>query len=148
MNRLTKTALIVAMLLGGVSAVAAQISIGVRIGPPPPPRVVRIVPDRPGPEFIWIEGYWYPVGNHYRWHQGYWSRPPYEGARWVGPHHDGERFYEGYWEGERGRVDHDHRWDRDHDRDFRDHDRYRDDEHDRDRDRGHDREHDRDDHDR
>jgi hypothetical protein len=147
MNRFTKTVLIVAMVLGGVSALAAQISIGVRIGPPPPPRVVRIVPDRPGPEFIWIEGYWYPVGNHYRWHQGYWSRPPYEGARWVGPRHDGERFYEGYWEGERGRVGHDHRWDKDHDRDFRDHDRYRDDHHDRDRE--HDRdEHDRGDHDR
>jgi hypothetical protein len=142
MNRFTKGMLVAAMLLGGVSALAAQISIGVRIGPPPPPRVVRIVPDRPGPEFIWIEGYWYPVGNHYKWHQGYWSRPPYEGARWVGPHHDGERFYEGYWEGERGRVGHDHRWDRDHDRDFRDHDRYRDDHHDGDR------EHDRDEHDR
>ena len=42
MNKLTKTALIAAMLLGGVSASAAQISIGVRIGAPPPPRVVRV----------------------------------------------------------------------------------------------------------
>jgi hypothetical protein len=133
MNRLTKTALIAAMLLGGVSALAAQISVGIRIGPPPPPRVVRFAPDRPGPDFIWVEGYWYPVANHYRWHAGYWSRPPYEGARWVAPHHDGERFYGGYWEGEHGRVEHDHRSDRDHDRDFRDHG---------------DREHDRDDHDR
>jgi len=139
MNRLMKTALIAAMLLGGISAAAAQVSIGVRIGPPPPPRVVRVLPSRPGPDFFWIEGYWYPVGNHYKWHPGYWTRPPYEGARWNPAHHDGERFYEGYWEGERGRVDHDHRWDHDHDRDRRwdrDHERN----HDRD-----DREHDRDD---
>jgi len=24
----------------------------------------------------------YPVGRHYRWHRGYWTRPPYHGARW------------------------------------------------------------------
>jgi hypothetical protein len=47
----------------------------------------------------------------------------------VLPRHDGERFYEGYWEGDRGRFGHEHRWDRDRDRDFRDRD------HDRDHDR-------------
>ena len=138
MNRFTKTVLVAAMLLGGVSALAAQVSVGIRIGPPPPVRVVR-VPRSPGPGFLWVGGYWYPVGNRYRWHEGYWTRPPYEGARWVGPRHDGERFYEGYWEGERGRVEHDHRWDHDHDRDARGRDRDdrgRDrDDHDRDRDR-------------
>jgi WXXGXW repeat (2 copies) len=73
----------------------------------------------PGPGFVWIDGYWYAAGSRYRWHQGYWSRPPYEGAHWVGPRHDGERFYAGYWEGGHGRIEHDHRWDRDHDRDYR-----------------------------
>src|ERR1700680_4736432 len=124
MNRLTRTALIVAMLLGGVSALAAQISIGVRIGPPPPPRVVRIVPDRPGPEFAWVEGYWYPVGNHYKWHQGYWTRAPYAGARWLAPRYEGGQYFGGYWEGERGRMEHDHRWDRDRERDYRERDRH------------------------
>ena len=79
---------------------------------------------------MWVEGYWYPVGNRYKWHDGYWTRPPYAGARWIGPHHDGERFYEGYWESDRGRYEHDHRWDRDRDRDY---DRGREREHDRDR---------------
>jgi len=130
MNKFTRGIFVVAMLLGGVSALAAQVSIGIRIGPPPPARVVRVLPQRPGPEFVWIAGYWYPVGNHYKWHQGYWTRPPYEGARWVPARHDGERFFDGYWEGERGRVDHDHRWDHDHERD---HDRYREDEHDHNR---------------
>jgi len=78
-----------------------QVSIGVRIGPPPAPRVVRVHPRSPGPGYFWVDGYWYPVGNRYRWH-------------------------EGYWDGGRGRFNHDHRWDRDrrnrdygHDRDDR-----------------------------
>jgi len=121
--------LLLLTLVGGAS-VFGQVSIGIRIGPPPPPRVVRVLPPRPGPEFIWIDGYWFADGSRYRWHDGYWTRPPYEGARWIGPRHDGERFYAGYWDGDRGRFDHDHRWDRDRDR--RDHDRR---DHDRDRDR-------------
>jgi hypothetical protein len=30
----------------------------------------------------------------------------------VEPRHDGERYYEGYWDGNRGHVAHDHRSDR------------------------------------
>jgi hypothetical protein len=99
----------------------AQVSIGIQIGAPPPPRVVRVMPARPGPEFVWVGGYWYPVGNHYKWHDGYWSRPVYGGARWVEPRYEGGRYFAGYWDGDAGRRDHDHRWDKDHDR--RDHDR-------------------------
>jgi hypothetical protein len=131
--------LIAVFLLCGT--VRAQVSIGIQIGAPPPPRVVAVVPPTPGPDFFWVEGYWYPVGRHYKWHGGYWTRPPYAGARWVAPRHDGERYFAGYWDGDRGRFEHDHRWDRDHDRDR---DRW----HGDDRDEHHDREdhHDRDDH--
>ena len=123
MRNSLRTMMFAAMLLACGSGFA-QISIGIRIGPPPPPRVVRVLPPRPGPEFVWVAGYWYPVGNHYRWHAGYWTRPPYVGARWVVvPHHDGERYFAGFWVGDRGRIEHDHHWDRD--RDFREnhHDR-------------------------
>ena len=75
MGSFMKTTLL-AMLLAGGSVLGAQISIGVRIGPPPPPRVVRVLPPRPNPEFVWVEGYWYPVGKHYRLHEGYRTRPP------------------------------------------------------------------------
>ena len=107
------------MLLAGGTIAAAQVSIGIEIGAPPPPRVVRVRPPGPGPEFVWIEGYWYPVKGHYRWHEGYWTRPPYPDARWVQPRHDGRRFFEGYWDGGSGRVEHDHRWDRERQRDGR-----------------------------
>ncbi|HYW46266.1 MAG TPA: YXWGXW repeat-containing protein [Bryobacteraceae bacterium] len=109
--------LAVALLAAG--SIFAQISVGIRIGPPPPPRVVRVRPVAPGPGYVWLDGYWYAVGSRYRWHAGYWTRPPYEGARWVVPHHDGERFFAGYWDGDHGRLEHDHHWDRDHDRDYR-----------------------------
>lgn len=118
--------LLAMLLFAGVCSFAADISVGIRIGPPPAPRVVAVRPANPGPGFFWVEGYWYPDGKHYKWHDGYWTRPPYEGAHWVGPHHDGERFYNGYWDGDHGRRDHDHRWDHDRDRDDREH-------HDRDR---------------
>ena len=119
---------LLAMMLLAAGAVFSQISIGIRIGPPPPVRVLRVRPVAPGPGYFWVDGYWYPVGNHYKWHNGYWTLPPYPGARWVMPHHDGDRFFDGYWEGDRGRRDHDHHWDRDKhrrdkDRDDRDHDR-------------------------
>ena len=119
------TLLTLPLLCGGI--LFAQISVGIEIGAPPPARIVPVRPIAPGPGFFWIEGYWYPVGHHYKWHEGYWTRPAYPGAVWVVPRHDGQRYYEGYWEGERGRLAHDHRWDhdreRDHDRD-RDHDRH------------------------
>lgn len=114
-----KTKLIVLMLLA-TGAVFAQLSIGVRIGAPPEPRVLRVQPRSPGADYTWVGGYWYPVGNHYKWHDGYWTRPVYAGAHWVEPRHDGSRYFEGYWDGGHGQIAHDHRWDRDrdHNRDY------------------------------
>jgi hypothetical protein len=144
MRNFIRTTLLSSVLLSSMSLLgipaSAQVSVGIRIGAPPEPRVVAVVPAQPDPEFTWIDGYWYPAAGHYRWHEGYWSRPPYEGARWVGPRHDGERFYNGYWEGSHGRVEHNHKWDHDH---ARDHGRYHDhDDHD---DHGHGHGHDHDD---
>jgi len=135
-NFIRKSLLLAVILLACGSASQAQVTLGIRIGPPPRPRVVRVTPQSPGPEFAWVNGYWFPAGHHYKWHDGYWTRPPYEGARWVEPRHDGQQYYAGYWDGDHGRLEHDHRWDKDHDRDQnhdRDHDRdqnhYRDDDH-------------------
>jgi len=108
-------------LLFLASPAKAQISFGIQFGtPPPPPRAYRVNP-MPGPDYVWVEGYWYPQGNRYRWHDGYWTRPPYPGAYWVQPYWDRGRYYEGYWGTPRGDYRHDHRWDRDNRR--RDYDR-------------------------
>jgi hypothetical protein len=113
-----KNKLLVLTLLAAGSMFAG-ISVGINIGAPPPPRVIAVQPVSPGPGYTFVSGYWYPVSGHYRWHEGYWSRPPYEGALWIGPHHDGRQYYAGYWQGPgRERMEHNHRWDRDHDRDY------------------------------
>jgi hypothetical protein len=112
-----KTKLLSLMLLAA-GAVFGQISIGISIGPPPPPRVYRVRPVAPAPGFVWVDGYWYPQGHKYRWHDGYWTRVPYAGAAWIGPRYDGGRFYEGYWQGPRGDFKHDHKWDKKRERDW------------------------------
>src|SRR5579872_6243668 len=121
-----KNKLLALLFLAGIAAFG-QVAVGIRIGPPPPPRVIAVRPPAPGPDFAWVDGYWYPVGRRYEWHEGYWTRAPYPSAVWVGPHYEGGRFFAGYWNGDRGRFEHDHRWDHDRDRrdwDRRDHDRH------------------------
>jgi hypothetical protein len=108
--------LLAAVLLAAGMIYGAQISVGIRFGPPPPPRVVRVQPRSPGAGYLWINGYWYPNGSKYRWHDGYWSRPPYEGATWVGPRHESGQYFNGYWDGSRGHEDHNHQWDRERNR--------------------------------
>jgi hypothetical protein len=116
MKRLVKILIVATIALLPASAARAQISFGVRIGEPPAPRAYR-VPPRPGPDYEWIEGYWYPDRGHYKWHDGYWTHPPYAGAYWVSPYHVGGQYYEGHWDGAHGDLRHDHRWDRGKDRD-------------------------------
>jgi hypothetical protein len=104
--------LLAVMLLAG-SSVFAQVSVGIRIGPPPSPRVIRTRPRSPGVGYAWVDGYWYPSNNRYVWHNGYYTRPPSEGASWVGPRYEGQQYYEGYWSGNGRQIPHDHRSDRD-----------------------------------
>ena len=111
MNRCLQTLALSALLLVPASAAQAQISFGIHIGEPPAPRAYR-VPSRPGPDFVWVEGYQYPEGGHYKWHNGYWTRPPYEGAYWVEPYYVNGQYFAGRWEGGRGNVAHDRRRDR------------------------------------
>jgi hypothetical protein len=118
MKRILQTLSFSAIVLASASAASAQVNLGIRIGEPPAPRAYR-VPAAPGPDYIWVEGYQYPQGSHYAWHNGYWTRPPYEGAYWVAPYHTGGHYFSGRWEGARGNVAHDHRWDRSKQRDER-----------------------------
>ena len=119
MKNTLRTFTVLALLLAPAATTHAQVSFGIRIGEPPPPRAYR-VPPQPGPDYVWIEGYNYPQGSRYVWHDGYWTRPPYEGAYWVAPYHVNGRYFTGRWEGRRRYISHDHRWDRDDRRDWRD----------------------------
>lgn len=118
MRKALQTLAVSGLLFTPVAAAAAQISIGIHIGAPPAPRKYR-VPPSPGADYVWVEGYQYPQGKHYKWHDGYWTRPPYEGAYWVEPYYTGGQYFPGQWEGSRPAMTHDHRTDKDKQRDNR-----------------------------
>ena len=100
-----KKSLMILMLLASSSAFAAtHFSIGIGVGPAygyyaatPPPPPVYYAPPSPGPGFVWVSGYYYPVGRRYEWRQGYWTRPPHARARWIAPRYHQGRYYNGYW---------------------------------------------------
>ena len=116
MTKILKVLALTSVLLVPASAARAQVSFGIRIGEPPAPRAYR-VPARPGPDYVWVEGYNYPEGGRYKWHDGYWTRPPYQGAYWVQPYHNGTQYFAGRWEGDHGHVNHDHSSDKNDRRD-------------------------------
>ena len=58
------TLLVAGTLLACAPAAVSQVSIGVQIGAPPPPRVIAVRPQRPDPAYMWIDGYWYPANGH------------------------------------------------------------------------------------
>ena len=103
MKNLLKALPFLALFLVPAAPTSAQVSFQVNIGPPPAWRPSRIAP-QPGPDYTWIDGYWYPVRGRWAWHAGYWTRPPYPGAYWIQPYHDGRQWVPGYWENERGRY--------------------------------------------
>jgi hypothetical protein len=109
-----KTQLLILMALAGAHAFAQpRFSIGVNIGgypgygpggyyfaaplppplayyPPPPP--VYYVPPRPTTGFVWVSGYYYPMGRSYLW-----SRPLRPNTVWTGRRYSTNRYFGGYW---------------------------------------------------
>jgi len=100
-----KTKLLAGLLLAGSCLFAApRVFVGVGVAPAPvyayaAPPVARVAyaPGYVRPGYSWVGGYWYPYGGRYAWRAGYWARPPYAGAFWVGPRWYGHRYYRGYW---------------------------------------------------
>ncbi len=91
-----------AIMLAMPAAAPAQVSFGasVTIGPPPLP--VYVQPLCPGPDFIWIPGYWaWDPDFGYYWVPGLWVEAPFVGAFWTPGYwawSDGVYVWnEGYW---------------------------------------------------
>ena len=79
----------------------ADISLTIVLdAPPPPPNREVIVGVSPGPDYIWIGGYWDGEPGHYRWVGGRWGRPPHSHGQWVAPHWDKDR--EGHYHQTKG----------------------------------------------
>ena len=61
----------------------------VTVGSAAPAVIVETIPASPDPDFVWVGGCW--AWRHTRlgfgywdWAPGYWVRPPYRGAVWIG----------------------------------------------------------------
>ena len=57
--------------------------------PAPPPPQPEVVVYQPGPEYVWVPGYWAFNGSAYIWIGGRWARPP---------HHRYHAYYAPHWE--------------------------------------------------
>jgi hypothetical protein len=98
------------------SPVLADISIRINVpvveAPPPPPREEVIVGVSPGPDYVWIGGYWDGSPGHYYWVSGRWDHAPNGRGQWSAPHWDKDK--DGHYHLTKGE------WkDRDRDRDPR-----------------------------
>lgn len=71
------------------------------VAEPPPAPVVEVRTVAPGPNFIWIDGYWGWERGHRVWYRGHWERPPHGYRTWVQPRWEhrphGYVFVRGYW---------------------------------------------------
>jgi hypothetical protein len=68
--------------------------VGAVEGSEPPPPIVEQVIVSPGPDYVWISGYWAWHHHHWEWVRGRWDLPPRRGAIWIS----------GRWEQHGGRV--------------------------------------------
>jgi hypothetical protein len=81
-----------------------------RIGPPedlfateaPPPLRAEVIVDAPpGPEHVWVGGYWTRLENSWTWVRGRWCLRPHPTAVWVSGHWEklprGYAYTPGYW---------------------------------------------------
>lgn len=61
----------------------------------PPPLQSEVVITAPGPDYVWVPGYWNWGGSAYVWTKGTWAHPPHAHARWVEPtwHHSERGWY-------------------------------------------------------
>ena len=59
------------MGLPAASFARADVSVGISIGPPPPPAVVYAPPPQPG--HVWVPDRWVQTGPHWHHVRGYWK---------------------------------------------------------------------------
>jgi hypothetical protein len=87
----------VAMLFIGSTQASAGVSVGIRIGTPPPPIVVEHRWGRPYPGAVWIAGHHELVNGAWVWVGGYYAYPPHRGAVWVPARYHHGYYYSGHW---------------------------------------------------
>ena len=92
------SAVVLSTLLTALPASAAA-RVYVRVGPPAP--IVEVRTARPGPRYVWVDGYQNWNGRAYAWVPGRWAIPPRARTAWVPGHwvhtSRGWYFVDGRW---------------------------------------------------
>jgi len=89
-----------------------DVSVGIDIGPPPPPFVEYVPVAIPG--HVWAPGYWFSNGHRHVWHRGAWqkARPGYSHVAGYWEHRGGRWYLQPpRWEAHNGRGRHGDRHD-------------------------------------
>src|SRR5260370_42645723 len=91
--------LLSASLFAATGCVGGSGRVYVRSGPPPMRYETFVV--SPGPDYVWVPGYYRYDGGGYLWVGGRWDRPPRGRGRWTPAHWERDRrgwyFVEGHW---------------------------------------------------
>jgi hypothetical protein len=93
---------LIMVIVFGIGSMVANGQVVVKVRPAMP-RVVAVRPLCPGPNHIWVAGYWKYNRrvNNYVWMDGHWARPRKRGAVWVDGHWRQSRggwvYVQGHW---------------------------------------------------
>ena len=89
---------------------------------PPPLRYERRI-ERPGPDYVWVRGFWDWDGDRWEWVQGRWDRPAVADVYWIPARYirtsRGTIYEPGHWSNQQVVVTDDvrrNRWWRQHER--------------------------------
>jgi hypothetical protein len=82
-------------------ATVANVDEATYVESEPPPPQSEVMEASPGPDYVWVGGYWGFEGGGRVWVRGRWDRPPHVHATWVAPrwerHGHGYVFVRGNW---------------------------------------------------
>ena len=93
------------------SGCAHRVVVHERVEAPPPGEVVvsteppaprhEVIGVAPGPNYVWVDGYWVRTHNRWVWVKGHYEVSPHAGAVWVKGHWDrtprGWVWVKGHW---------------------------------------------------
>ena len=72
-------------MINTVTTVVPAPAPGLVVSEAPPATVYQeVIAPAPGPDYVWISGYWTWYGGRWCWARGHWAYPPYRGAYWYG----------------------------------------------------------------
>ncbi len=93
LSRLALAALVL-VTAGASTACLVPVAAGIAVTLGPPPLRADLVIAAPGPQLVWVPGYWDWHGAAWVWVPGAWLRPPHPHAAWVRPVYHQRR---GHW---------------------------------------------------